>query len=413
MGRKRLFFKPWVLGLSILLVMAILLAGCEGGPKSEKAKEPLKLGVLIPLSGVAAEGGRQMRDGFEMAKEEINQAGGVLGRPLDLIYYDTETTTEKAVRGARKLLDQDGVYALLHGFMSGETMALAEVAADYKVLLFEHTAAAPEITGLVAKNYNRYKYVFRVGAIEDDFIQNSLAFVTEIVKAKSYYFLGNDIVLSRSLREGYRKVLEPMGIKEVGAALVKPGTTEFAAILRDIREKQPDVVISTNVMADAVPLARQYYDAKINAPFICIGGLLASQKVIQGMGPQSDYLAFVASTYNVPKTDKTQPFYKKFTEKYGYFPSGYEDVRSYDGLWLLAEAINRAGTLEKEKVISSLEQLDYPGVAGRYVFNNEHQVKWGKDFITGVVGQWIGGEAHILWPYEVADSKLKKAPWWR
>lgn len=137
---------------------------------------------------------------------------------------------------------------------------------------------------------------------------------------------------------------------------------------------------------------------------------MSELEVATQIGEKSDYAAFVAFSWDVPITDKTIPFYEKFTKGYGHFPEGYCDVRAYDGLYILADAIKRAGSLDVEKVIGALEKTDYKGVAGRYVFDDSHQSKWGQGYLTNIIGQWIKGKGYIIWPPAYANATYKKDP---
>ena len=407
--------KYWGLANLVLLMIAGLV-GCDLVSRpptpSPTPVEPIKLGVLVPLSGPAAGGGRKMADAFAMAAEEINHSGRVLGREIELVVFDTETDPDKAVAGAERLIEEDGVWALIGVYRSGVALAIAEVAADHKAIFLDTVAADPAVTRLVADDYERYKYVFRTGASSPQFVLNVVPFLTEIVKAKTYYFVGEDTVWAHSVAKGNKAILEEQhGIKEAGTAFAAAGATEFATILSDIKAKDPDVVICSMVGAGGEPFASQFYDARVPAALIATAGLLTFQDTIRGLGERGNYISFMAWAWKVPMTEKTLPFYEHSEEKYGCFPSGYEDVRCYDGLYVLADAISRAGSLDADLVIAALEETDQIGVSGRLVFDASHQVRWGEEYLTGVIGQWMDGEAKILWPTSIATGKLSRPSW--
>lgn len=405
----------------LLFALSSVLTGCGGNTEktgtnsSEPAKantDPVKIGLLLPLSGPAAEGGKRMKDGFEMAKEDINAAGGISGRPLELVYFDDEANAEKGVSGAKRMIEENKVVALVGSYRTGVTMAVADIAANYKIPFMVTVSSGPEVTGLVAKDYNKYKYLFRNGGHTSHFVLNIAPFVTDTLKAKTYYYVGQDVAWSKALGGDFKKDLTTKGVTELGSSFVEVGANEFSSVLMDIKNKKPDVVITSNVSAEGVPFVKQYYDAKIPAPLIGTAGVFTMEDIIKNMGEKANYLNFMAQTWKAPVTPKTEPFWDKYQQKYGYLPAGFEDVRSYDGLQIIAEAIGKAGSTEADAVVQALEKNQFVGVAGNYVFDQEHQAKWGDGLLQGVIGQWKDGKATIFLPAKVANGEFKRAEWW-
>ncbi len=396
-------------------LLMLVAAGCVtgGGGGQPAASEPIKIGALVPLSGAASEGGQRMKNAFELAAEEINNSGGVLGRQVELVFYDTEGNSEKAVAGAKRLIEQDQVWGLVGGYVSGAVLAMVDVPMENKKVFVDTVAAAPQITGLVKDDYDKYKYLFRTGAHVNHFALNTMPFVTDITQAKTYYYIAQDALWAKALGGVFENMLSEKGVQKVGESFVQRGTEEFASIIPDIKAKDPDVVISALVSAEGVPFAKQYYDAQVPAPFITTAGVLTFEDAIKGMGDKGNYVNFMAWAWDVPLTSKTQPFYKEYKERYEALPSGYEDVRSYDGLLVLAEGIRQANSLEPDKVVEALEKIEFEGVAGKYVFDEEHQAKQGEGYLVGVLGQWRDGQAVIFFPDNVATGQFQTASWWK
>ena len=406
---RRGFMKGVAVGAASLMAGSSLL-GCAQKPEE---KRPLKLGALVPLSGPSSEGGNRMKNAFEMAKEDINRGGGILGRPIDIIYYDTAGNAEKGVTGVKKLVEEDKVFALVGVYTSGVGLAIADVVADYGIPLMVTVAASPKIPQLVRDNPERYKYMFRTGADVTHFTLNTAPFVTDIVGAKTYYYVGEEAIWSKALDKVFENFLKDKGVEKLGSSFVPRGTQEFSSIIADIKSKDPDVVVASTVAAEGVPFAKQYYDAKIPVPFIATAGVLTFEDVVKEMGEKGNYVCFMSWCWDVPFTSKTREFYSRYREKYGYAPTGYEDVRSYDGLMVFAQAANKAGEPDYDKIKETLETNRFEGVAGYYEFDEGHQAKWGEGLLTGVIGEWYNGEATILWPDNVKTGNLIKAPWWR
>jgi branched-chain amino acid transport system substrate-binding protein len=390
----------------VLVALVIML----GFILQANAAEKLKIGVIIPLTGPVAEGGTRMLKAFELARDEINAKGGVLGKEIELVVWDDGDKVERGITGAKKLIDVDDVWCLAGVYRSGIALPVSDIAANSKKIFMVTDAASPDITGKVLKDYNTYKYIFRAAASTDHFALIVTPFLTDIVKAKSYYYMSENTKWTQDLGKTLRKFADEKGIKFLGESLSDPGATEFMSEITKIKELKPDAVVCTLAGAGGIPFAKQYYDMKAGSPIVNAPGVMTFKSVIDEMKEKSDYASVSAFCWDVAITDKTIPFYKKFTEKYDR-PGGYEDVRSYDGLYVITEGIKKAGTFDTDKVISALEKIEYTGVAGRYVFDKSHQAQFGKGYLTGVIIEWKNQKSNILYPPNVATSKYIPAPW--
>jgi len=402
MGQKiRSMGKVWVF---VVLLMASALC------LEANAAETLQIGVLVPLTGPVAEGGTRMLKAMELATEEINKAGGVLGRKIELKVWDTEGKVEKGVTGAKKLILQDNVWGLIGVYRSGVALAVQDIVPEYKKIFMVTDAASNEITRRVSKNYDKYKYTFRSAASIDQFAELMTPFLSEVVKAKSYFYVSETTLWTKELGEVAKKFADANDIKFLGSVECDPAAQEFTSEIAKIKNANPDAVLCSLAGAAAVPFAKQYYENKVGKPIIYGLGMITFKNVIVEMGEKANYQSTAAFCWDIPMTKKTLGFYEKYTKIYSR-PGGYEDVRSYDGMYVLIDGIKRAGSLDVEKVIKALEKTDYVGVAGRYVFGEDHQCKLGKGFLQGVIVEWVNGKDYILYPPSVATSKLIPAPW--
>jgi branched-chain amino acid transport system substrate-binding protein len=394
----------------ITIVCLILIVGSGSLASVSAQSNELKIGVIIPLSGPAAVIGHRMSCGFKLAAEQLNAKGGVLGKQIKLIEWDDMTEPERGVTGAKKLINTDKVWGLIGIFRSGVALAVAEVAAAEKTIYMDTNAASPDITALVKKDYNKYKYIFRNASMATNFQQTAVPFLTDITKAKNYFFIAENSKFSHDLFKATKETYDGLGIKCIGEAYVDQAASEFTGELSRIRYSKPDVVIASISTVAGIAFQKQYYDANMRIPHINLPSVVCAKEVLNELGNQGNYFTFVPFCWDVPITDKTVPFYEIFIKKFGYFPEGYSDVRGYDGLMILADGIKRAGTLEVEKVIKELEKTDFKGVAGRYVFDETHQSKWGEGYLRNVIVQWINGKAYVIWPKVFANATYIKDP---
>lgn len=402
------------LGAGLLTMMLLLVVGCAGGTSTGGANDPIKLGIMVPLSGPAADHGPLMVDGAKLAIEEINQKGGVLGRKLELVVWDDATNTEKGITGAKKMIEEDKVFLLMGVYRTGVAQGVMEVAADYKVPFLITMASSSEITDAIRKDQKRYRYVWRPGPDVPEYTVNIVAWLQNIVKARNYYYVGENTDWSKVLRETLLKQAKAAGIEEVATNYVDPAATDFTSTILDVKQKNPDAVVSSIITSAAVPFVKQYYDNKVPAPIAFTSGVMTIPATVKTMGAQADFVAFSAFNMKAPATEKTVPFWEKFEKTYGRQGTGFNEVRSYDTVYILADALQRAGKVDREKFIDALADTKLTLVTGTYTFNKEtHQVVLGQGLISGFVAQWQDGKPVILWPEKAKNGDAKKHSWWK
>jgi branched-chain amino acid transport system substrate-binding protein len=323
--------------------------------------------------------------------------------------WDDETKVDKGITGVKKFLFKDKVWGVIGGYRSGVVLAQQDPIMEQKKIFMITDAAATDITDRVGKDYKKYKYTFRSVMNVDQVGQLMLPVLTDVIKAKTYFYIAETTVWSRDLAEILRKAAEAKGIKRVGYVECDPAAQEFTSEMAKIKEAKPDVVLSAISGSADVPFAKQYYDLKVPVP-LCFHAAGIMVKV--DLAEKGNYLGFMAYTWNIPITPKTVGFHEKFTKVHAR-PDGWQDVRSYDGMYILIDGIRRAGSLDVEKVVAALEKTDFVGAAGRYVFDEKHQAKWGAGFTEGLILQRVEGKDFVLYPSQIATGKFTRAPWWK
>ena len=403
MRKKQLLWEK-VLGFIFWL---ILLTFCSSELVS--ASDTLKLGVIVPLSGTAAEPGTRMLKAIELAAQDVNKSGGVLGKKIELIVWDEEAKVDKAVTGAQKLIMKDNVWGFVGGFRTGVSLAIMDISADYKKLWMITDSVGDQITDKIVANYDRYKYTFRSQSPASDFAKCAIPFLTEIVKTKKYFYLSENVLWAQSLGEALKKFSAPLGIECVGTVECDPNATEFTSEIEKIKRANPGAIISSLACAEGPAFARQYSEARVGIPVMYCAGIMTFQDVVQGIGNKANYQCTQAWCWDIPVTPKTLDFYKRYT-KYYTRPGGSEDTRSYDGFMLLVEGIKKAGSFDVEKVVKALENIEYVGVSGKFVYGKEHQPKFGRGFLEPIIIQWLDGKGYVIYPSTLGTASFKMMP---
>ncbi len=261
--------------------------------------------MVTPLSGSYAPIGKQVRWGAELAVKEINAAGGVKGRPFELLFEDEEANPPVAVRKAEKLLQQDKVDLLTGTVNSGSTLAVGQVAERNDRILVTTVSYAPSITGSQC-NPN----VFRVNA--NAFMQsNALTnWLTKNVAGKRYFFIGPDYEMGRSTISAFQDDIKRLGGTDVGSSFPPLGAKDFTPYVGQIRAARPDVIMTATAGNDTVRLLTQLKEYGILSDKLTLAGAAGAvtQENIGAMGGAGEGFLSAAGY----STDIDMPANKKF-----------------------------------------------------------------------------------------------------
>ena len=312
------------------------------------------------------------------------------------------------------MIEEDKVFLLFGEYRTGVAQGVMEVAADYKVPFLITMASSTEITDTISNDQKRYRYVWRPGPDVPEYTTNIVAWLQHVIKVKNYYFVSENTAWGKSFREALLKQAQAAGVQEIATSYVDPAATDFSSTIIDIKQKNPNAVVSTIITSAAVPFVKQYYDNKIPAPIAFTSGVMTIPDTVKTIGVQAENIVFSAFNMKAPATEKTVPFWETFEKTYGHQGTGFNEVRSYDTVYIIADVLKRAGSVDREKFLDVIGDTKLTLVTGTYTFNKQtHQVVLGPGLISGFVAQWQDGKPAILWPEKAKNSEVRKHPWWK
>jgi len=416
--------------LVIAVAVVVLAVGAGlfvvlGGFLTQPA-EPIKIGVLAPLTGPPARAGKAMANAAELAEADINAAGGLLGRKVDIIVYDYEDKPDTGKLVAERAVLQDKVVALAGIFRSEVAMVAAEIAADHKVPLVVGTAQTPALTKLVIDNYQRYKYVFRsttnatsLGNVLTDFIMHYLA---PKYGVKKVAFLQEDVLWARGLVAAETPRLEAKGFI-VKTWVVPLGVTDIPE-LKAIESWGADVIFPVFSSDNGYLVTKLYADQKINAFLIGVNNPIASPEAWAKTEGRTQYetTAFAAPVIKLAVTTELVPWTEKYIAKYGTEALN-QAADTYEALQVIFQAIKIAGSTDPDKLVKTMEENEFQTLRGKVKFTKYHQhMSWlGPPYkiespLGGPVGQWqvVDGKPQVVvvWPQPSGNpDNWKPAPW--
>jgi branched-chain amino acid transport system substrate-binding protein len=365
-------------------------------PAPAQAADPIKVGVVTPLSGTYAPIGKQVRWGAELAVKEINAAGGVNGRPFELLFEDEEANPPVAVRKAEKLLQQDKVDLLTGTVNSGSTLAVGQVAERNDRILVTTVSYAPSITGAQCS-----ANVFRVNA--NAYMQSN-ALTSWLIKnapGKRYFFIGPDYEMGRSTISAFQNDVKRLGGTDVGATFPPLGAKDFTPYIGQIRAARPDVIMTATAGNDTVRLLTQLKEYGILNDKLTLAGAAGAvtQENLGAMGGAGEGFLSAAGYSTDIDTPANKKFVPTFKKEFQHDPDLFA-ADTYGLFYLFKQAIEKAGSTDTAKVRAAMEDAAWETPQGtKKIRKGDHQavvdmviVKVrGTDFQT--VGKVPGEEA--------------------
>ena len=362
------------------IALVFTMTACGGGPKQEAGTNEIVIGVAGPMTGDLAQFGTSLKNGVDLAFEEINAAGGVLGKTLVVDLGDDQAKTNEGVNVARNFTrDPRGIPAVLGHFNSGISKPAGEIYNQAGIVMLTPASTNPAVTGADKP------FVFR--NLPNDNQNGALlaSFVVNGLKAKNIAIYYANDEYGKGLSGVVEKTIKELGAKVVATANYDPNTDEdFRPVLTSWRRKAIDAIVLCAENPKGAQLIKQAREAGITAPFAGGDGIASAE--LWEIGKKAGEGTYVVSYFHDANPDEeVQKFVKKYKAKYGRTPDVWA-AQAYDAARLLADAITRAGSAESEKIKDALAATDgWRGVTGPHRFKDGDAV--GKRVIITKVGK--------------------------
>jgi branched-chain amino acid transport system substrate-binding protein len=329
-------------------------------------QQPIKIGHLVPLTGFLGPMGDYAAKAGKLAVEEINAAGGVLGRQVETI-VDDETNPGVGVQKATKMIQQDKVDFLLGTVSSAVALAIMDVAERYQKIFFNTGSNSDEIRGAKC-NY----YTFSTEASNTQYVKTIGRYLLKNRHYKTFYILTSDYAFGHDLTRVTRRLLNELGGKEIGHDLVPTGTADYSSYILKIRNAKPECIIVNVAGSDQTTFLKQYSEFGLN---IDIAGGVTDTVLMWNAGKDAAQGVWTLIWWGDLDNAWTKNFSSKYRQKYGLPPEN-QAWGDYTSLKALAEAVKMAGTTDSKKVVEALEKIKFDGGKGRelYYRTYDHQL---------------------------------------
>ncbi|WP_295855815.1 ABC transporter substrate-binding protein [uncultured Xylophilus sp.] len=325
----------------------------------------VKIGVAEALSGGAAQYGVAIRNGFQLAADEINAAGGINGDKIALVIEDEQGKKEEAINVFKKLIFQDKVLMVFGPTLSNSAQAADPVAQAAKTVAFGTSNTADGITSIG-------DYVFRNSVTEADVLPETIKMAVKKAGVKKVAVLyGNDDVFTKSGYDNFKKALDDLKIPVTTTETFAKGDVDFKAQLTKIKATNPDAIVLSALLAEGAPIMVQARQVGLNVPVIGGNGM-NSTKIFDLAKDKSDGL-YVGSPWSASNdTPENTKFIKAYSAKYNIAPDQFA-AQAYDALYIAAQAMKTVkftGKLPADRTAlrDALPKVKWTGATGAFEF---------------------------------------------
>jgi branched-chain amino acid transport system substrate-binding protein len=357
---KRIFLSLLIL-VSLLASFACVQKGGNGGTTT--TGDTIRIGVYGDTSGATSSFGQSTKNGIQLAFDEINAAGGVNGKKLEMVFEDDQGTPEKAKTVISKLINQDKVVAVLGEVASSNSLAAAPVAQEAKIPMITPSSTNPKVTEVG-------DYISRVCFI-DPFQGSVMAkFAANTLKAKTAAILGdNSSDYSKGLTQFFEQEFTKLGGTVITKQTYAQRDQDFKAQLTQMRDQKPDVIYVPGYYGEVGIIARQARELGMTQPLL--GGDGWDSPELWKLGGISLKPAYISNHYSAENpAPEIQNFVKAYQAKFNVAPDSLAAL-AYDSAKVLADAIKRAGGTESAKLRDAINATkEFPGVTGKITLDS-------------------------------------------
>lgn len=368
------------------MMLAGAFAGCGGDKKAAGSSAPAggsaKIGFITAYTGPGAAYGQAMKEGVDLAVEEINKNPNTKVK-IDLVTYDTKLVKNEAINAMKKAIEQDKVLAIEGPMTTGEVMAAGPIAQQSKVVAFTTGGTGPDVT-------NIGDYIFR------NAIPGKLAIPQTLEKAQKklgfkkvaiLYSNNNDQMVGE--HQIYLENLKKMGLEVVADETFADKDTDFSAQLTKIQQANPDVIAVAGLYQEGALIAKKAREMGMNQPIIGNNGF-NSPEYIKQAGAAADG-TLVATPWDPNRqTEKAQNFRKAYVAKYNHEPDQFA-AQAYDAMYTIHEAVEQSGTTtDRKKFRDTLAKIKgFEGATGKFEFDDHRDPKMDLTVLEIKDGKWV------------------------
>lgn len=379
--------------ISMLCMLGLLVTGAA-------AADTVKVGVVLPLTGPQAKFGEIEQKSFDMALAEINAAGGINGKKLELVMEDDTGRPEVGRSVVEKLITKDKVVMIGGGYSSSVTYAVAGVCQQNKMPFLVNTGSADKITT------SGWDYIFRLNPPVSHYADSVTTLLAQKIKPKTVAILHENSLFGTKGAQSFEKICKKAGYKVLLKEGYEHGGIDFKPVLIRIKQLNPDIVYMVSYIMDASLLMKQAKELKLT-PKMFIGGAagFTLPEFAQNAGVASENVISATLWHQVLPFPGAMDYYDKFVAKYKK-PTEYHGAEAYSACYVIADVLKRAKSFKNTDIKQALSETDMMTVFGPVKFTTWDKMK-NQNKAASYVVQWINGKLELVWPTDHATKPLQ------
>ncbi|PXV91617.1 amino acid/amide ABC transporter substrate-binding protein (HAAT family) [Lachnotalea glycerini] len=390
--------------------------------ESTATGDPILIGALYPLTGDLADSGKNMQYGIDFAVEEINANGGIDGRPIKIIYGDTQGDGAPGMTEMERLITQEKVVAVMGAYQSGVTEVVSQVAENYQIPMITANATADSLTS------HGYEYFFRLAPTNMMFIRDMFQCLVDYAGKHSNATIKTVAVCADNTELGQQTATwakfwaEKNGMEYLGDVLYSKGAADLTSEVLQLKQLNPDALIVDNYVSDAILLTKtmneQGYKPQI---MIAKGNGYSETSYLESTGAQANGILF-ATEYL--QGEKSQDIYDRFMQKYNVALNGHS-AEAYTVVWIFKQALQNLANAGKEinsenlktelqtiKIENSFEggsEIILPYNTIQFTDGEFNGIQYKQTNMLGnlVVAQFQDEEIKSVWPFDEAEVEIQ------
>jgi branched-chain amino acid transport system substrate-binding protein len=378
MIKKFYFCRNAKIILTILIfLVGIQFTGCNQGTKTADeaiTKDgnklvPIIIGTVAPLSGDQAQTGEDLARGVEIAVEELNSSGGLLGKHVKLIKLDDRADPKEATSCASKLIADPNVIGVIGHLNSGCSLPASVIYHRAQMPMITPVSTADELTA------QGYREIFRVVLRNSDQGPAAAEFASQHLNAKRAAIVDDKTSYGKGISQAFKKKALKLGIEIVAEESFKVGEKDFSTIVTKLVAQKPDIIYAGAMYPEGALLMKQGRIRGLKATVISGDGFFAPKLMeLGGDSVEGTFVSFLAPPWE--ETESALKFISRYKEKYNDTVKTYSPL-AYDATMVLAEAIRKAGKVDRATLVKALHDKDFSwrGISGHFSFDENGDIK--------------------------------------